>query len=195
MADQAKVPARRSLTWLWMILALVVAGGFLAWLGIESEPTSVPVVVGDSTNAGAGAGLGFTEVSKDSLKVDKSRYAGQAIRVAGVMATGALGPRIFWGDLGTQSNQVPILLRLDSAAAAGFQMQPGASYTVLGTLNQMSDSVSTAWAEAGDFAGEGERMQADFADYFIEVSNIQPSRASSGAGSSAAPAPSGAGES
>ncbi len=188
MADEARKPAGRSLTWLWMILALVVVGGFLTWLGTTSEPTSVPVVEADTAAAGGGeGGLAFTAVPKDSLKTNKGRYAGQVIRVAGVQITGSLGPRIFWGELGNQSSQVPILVRVDSAAAAGTKVQPGASYTLTGTMQAMSDSVSGAWADQGEFTGDGERMQADFADYYLQVSNIQASRTSPGSAGGAAP--------
>ncbi len=184
MAEKAKGPGG-SLTWVWMILALVVVGGFLAWLGTTSEPTSVPVVEADSAAAGEGGGVAFTEVPKDSLRTNKARYLGQTIRVAAVQITGSLGPNIYWGELGSQSSQVPILVRLDSTAAAATQVQPGASYTMTGTMEAMSDSVSGAWAEQGEFTGEGERVQADFADYYLQVSNIQPSRPASGGAASA----------
>jgi hypothetical protein len=45
-----------------------------------------------------------------------------------------------------------------------------------GQVGAMSDSLATAWAEQNEFAGEGEQMQAAFADYYIQVSRIQPAR-------------------
>lgn len=188
MADEAKTgdpvetkqrTSGPSLTWLWMILALVVVGAFLVWLGVESEPTSVVVVEADSTEA---VEPGVTVVVKDTLAADKSAFEGQRIQVAEVEATGGLGPGIFWGELGDRSQQVPILIRLDSAAAEGWMIQSGALYTLTGTVNRMSDSLATAWNEAGEFRGEGEAMQAAFADYYIQTSRIRQSRAGASGG-------------
>ena len=163
-------------TWLWMILALITVAGFLTWLGVASEPTSVAVVE-DTTEGGMDA-AGVTVVPKDTLAADKARFAGQAVRVSNVASTGNLGVGIFWGELGTQANQVPILVRLDSAAQDGFQAQVGGLYTLTGTVRPMSDSLAGVWLEQGELAGEGERMQAAFADYYIQVSNIRPTPAS-----------------
>jgi hypothetical protein len=176
-----------SLTWLWMVLALVSVGGFLTWLGMASEPTSVSVVE-DTTDAGMDSD-GVPVVSKDTLAANKAGFAGQEIRVHNVAATGDLGGGIFWGELGTQANQVPILIRLDSAAQEGFQTQTGGLYTLTGRLFAMSDSLAGVWLDAGELAGEGERMQASFADYYIQVRNIRPTpasqRESGGSGSGA----------
>lgn len=171
-----KVSRSGSLTWLWMVLALVSVGGFLTWLGVTSEPTSVSVVE-DTTEAGMDAD-GVPLVPKDSLAANKGGYVGQEIRVRNVAATGNLGPGVFWGELGTQANQVPILVRLDSAAQEGFQAQMGGLYTLTGMIFAMSDSLAGVWLDAGELAGEGERMQASFADYYIQVSNIRPTPAS-----------------
>lgn len=195
MADEAK-GAGRSLTWLWMLLALASVAGFLVWIGAASEPTSAVAVVeedeGGEGEGGMEADSGLVVLQKDTLAADKARYAGQRVRVAQVEATGSLGDRIFWGELGDRANQVPILVRIDSAAAAGFQVQTGGLYTLTGEVQPMTDSLATAWSEQGEFAGEGERMQAAFADYFIQVSNIRPSRAPrSGSGGGAQSAGSG----
>lgn len=189
MADEARAPGGRNLTWLWMLLALVVVGGFLTWLGVASEPSSVAVVEengeGDEGDGGDDpGGLMFTEVAKDTLAAAKARFEGQQIRVADVQATGSLGPSVFWGELGDQSNQVPILVRMDSSLMAESpQIEQGSSYTITGLLQRMSDSVGTAWADEGVFADEGAQMQATFADFYIRASQIRPTRGGSGGGS------------
>jgi hypothetical protein len=157
-----------------MILALVVVGAFLTWLGMESEPTEVAVV--EDTTEEETVEPGVTEVPKDTLAADKSRFEGERIQVTQVEATGSLGPRIFWGELGDRANQVPILIRLDSAAATGWEMQSGAFYTLTGSVHRMTDSLATVWGEEDEFSGEGEQMQAAFADYYIQTSRIRPSR-------------------
>lgn len=191
MADESrKAKSSGSLTWLWMILALISVVGFLAWLGMASEPTSVAVVETEEEEAEIMA-PGASIVPKDTLAANKPAYEAQLIQVPNVVATGSLGPRVFWGELGDASNQVPILIRLDSVAAAGIQTQMGAAYTVAGLLFPMSDSLAGAWYEEGLLEGEGERMQAGFADYYIQASHIRPTRDAqegSGAGSDTAAA-------
>jgi hypothetical protein len=188
MADGAKAGpgAGRGKTWLWMILALVVVGGFLAWLGMASEPTAVPVVEEEDDQPGEVMDGDVQLVDRETLADDKSAYEGQRVRVQGVEASSELGPRIFWGELGDQANQVPILVRLDSTAAEGWQMRQGSSYDLTGTIQRMSDSIAAEWGEQGEFRGEGEEMQATFTDYFIQTSRIRPARgdgSGSGAGS------------
>lgn len=194
MADEAQTPKRGSLTWLWMVLALVLVAGFLVWLGVASEPSSVAVVEeGDSASAEAAGGMTFTEVAKDTLAAGKARFEGERVRVAGVQVTGKLGPSVFWGELGDRSNQVPILVRMDSAlTSAGLQVEQGAAYTITGLVQRMTDSVTTAWGEEGVFADEGSQMQATFADYYIRASNVRPSQGGS-AGSTGGETSGGAG--
>ena len=183
MADGAKTEStsRRSMTWVWMVLALVVVGGFLVWLGMASEPTAVPVAEGEET-VEAGPDANIPLVAKDTLAADKAAYEGQIIRVQEVEATTELGAAIFWGELGDQANQVPILVRLDSAAAEGWQMQQGGRYNLTGRVSRMTDSVAAARGEQGEFRSEGEEMQATFTDYFIQASRIRPTRSGSSGG-------------
>jgi hypothetical protein len=167
-----------SLAWLWMLLALISVGGFLAWLGMEAEPTSISVV--EEEEAMILDPPSVTVVSKDTLAENKGDYVAQEIRVHNVAITGTLGEKIYWGELGDQTTQIPILVRLDSAAAAGdsisgpFTPQTGAFYSIRGLVFPMSDSLAMAWGEQGEFAGEGEQTQAMFTDYYIQVDDIQP---------------------
>lgn len=176
MADESHAADGRSLTWMWMVLALLVVAGFLTWLGLTSEPSAVRIVEEDTTEAEA-AGGEFAVVPKDTLAANKGRFEGQVVRVPSLEATGMLGESVFWGELGTQQNQVPILIRMDSALAAeGMQVETGSEYSVLGMVYRMSDSIAAVWGEQGVLADEGAQMQATFADYFIEASNIRPAR-------------------
>lgn len=181
MADEAKTgpTSGRSKTLLWMILSLVVVGGFLVWLGMASEPTAVPVVAEDEETAEDVADRDVPLVEKDSLADNKAAYEGRIVRVEDIEATTELGPAIFWGELGDQANQVPILVRLDSAAAEGWELRTGTSYNVTGQVSRMTDSVAAEWGEQGEFRGEGEEMQATFTDYFIQASRIRPARGES----------------
>jgi hypothetical protein len=49
-------------------------------------------------------------------------------------------------------------------------------YTITGVVRQITEAELNAWAEQGEFAGEGEQIQATFADYYIQASSVRPTR-------------------
>jgi hypothetical protein len=158
-----------------MLLALVSVGGFLTWLGLEAEPTSVTVV--ETEEDAMMDPPSIPVVSKDSLAGNKTDFVAQDIRVHNVAITGTLGPRIYWGELGDRNTQVPILLRLDSTSAAGFTPATGTVYSVRGRTYPMNDSIANAWGDDGEFSSEGNQMQAMFTDYYMELTDIRPTPA------------------
>ncbi len=176
MAKQGAAPGGRPMSLVWMVLALVVVGGFLTWLGVSSEPTTVVVVEDEDDENDVGTGNGATVVERDDLAEDRGQFLGQRIRVQGVESTGRLGPAIFWGELGDMGRQIPVLIRVDSAAAEAMQFQSGVPYTITGTIDRVTDELVESWGEAGEFAGEGEQLQATFADYYIQASDVRPTR-------------------
>jgi hypothetical protein len=181
MADRGRAPAGRPMTWIWMVLALVVVGGFLTWLGVASEPTTVVVFDDNEQNGGDPADpTTAAVVNRDTLAGNPGRFAGQRVRVEGVASTGRLGPGIFWGELGDMERQVPILIRLDPGLAETFELQQGVAYTITGQVQQVSEELVDGWAEQGEFTGEGEQLQATFADYYIQATAIRPTGAARG---------------
>lgn len=174
MADLGRAPAGRPMTLLWMVLALVIVGGFLTWLGVASEPTSV-VVVEDGEEDGNGLNNGEARlVERDTLAGNVGAFLGQRVQVRGVQSTGRLGPGIFWGELGDLERQVPILVRMDPELTV--QVESGVEYTILGQVGQVTEELVDTWAEQGEFAGEGEQLQATFADYYLQASVVRPMR-------------------
>jgi hypothetical protein len=176
MADVGRAPAGRPMTLLWMVLALVIVGGFLTWLGIASEPTTVAVVENDGDANDDLANGALTVVERDTLAANMSRFEGQQVQVRGVQSTGRLGPGIFWGELGDQERQVPILVRMDAEQAEAVQIQQGVDYTILGVVQRVDEALVNTWAEQGEFTGEGEQLQATFADYYIQATSVRPTR-------------------
>jgi hypothetical protein len=176
MVDLGRAPAGRPMTLLWMVLALVIVGGFLTWLGLASEPTSLVVIEnndGDENDVTNGT---LTVVERDALAANVAGFAGERIQVRGVASTGRLGPRIFWGELGDMQRQVPVLVRLEPEMAEGFEIQPGVEYTIVGVVRPVTEELVGTWAEQGEFAGEGEQLQATFADYYIQATAVRPTR-------------------
>jgi hypothetical protein len=180
MADRGRAPAGRPMTLVWMVLALVVVGGFLTWLGIASEPTSVVVVEGNGDEQNGAAEEGLVVVERDTLAVGMGQYVNQQVRVRGVPATGRLGPTIFWGELGDMARQRPVLIRMDEPLPGGVAVESGREYTITGQVLPVTEELVDTWAEAGEFAGEGEQMQAAFADYYIQASAVRPTRGAGG---------------
>jgi hypothetical protein len=179
MADLGRAPGGRPMTLVWMALAIVVVVGFLTWLGMASEPTTVVVVEnenGDLDDAEARANGALTVVERDTLAADVGRFAEQQVQVRGVASTGRLGPGIFWGELGDVQQQVPVLVRMDPNIAERVQVQQNVQYTIAGTVRRVTEELVNTWAQQGEFAGEGEQLQATFADYYIEASAVRPTR-------------------
>jgi hypothetical protein len=178
MAERGAAPAGRPMTLVWMVLALVVVGGFLTWLGMVSEPTSVVVVDDyDDENGDPAEPGSVVTVNRDTLAENTARFEGQRVRVERVASTGRLGPGIFWGELGDMERQMPILVRVDPALAERFQVESGVEYTITGEVHQITDELVEEWAAQDEFTGEGEQLQATFADYYIQASAIRPSGA------------------
>jgi hypothetical protein len=173
MADLGRAPAGRPMTLLWMVLALVIVGGFLAWLGVASEPTTVAVVEEDANNDENGT---LTVVEREALMGNVGSYLGQRIRVRGVESIGRLGAGMFWGELGDGDRQAPVLVRMDTELTETVVVEPGVDYTIVGEVQQVSEELVNQWAAQGEFAGEGEQLQATFADYYIQASAVRPTR-------------------
>ncbi len=180
MAERKKAPAGRPLTLLWMVMALVVVGGFLTWLNVTSEPTTVVVVEDVEEDDDVDLPEGVMAVERDQLRDDVGGHLGQMVRVPDVPSTGRLGPGIFWGELGDPERQVPILVRMDPALAEAVEIQPGVSYTITGQIHRVSEEELDEWLEQGEFAGAGEHLQATFADYYIQASAVRPTRGGRG---------------
>jgi hypothetical protein len=145
---------------------------------VASEPTTVAVVEanGDEDDLDE-TGAPVTVVERDALRDNVGGHTGQRIRVRGVESTGRLGPAIFWGELGDPGRQVPILVRLDPAQAGTLDIRQGVAYTITGEIHQVTEDELNTWAEQGEFAGEGEQLQATFADYYIQASSVRPTTA------------------
>jgi hypothetical protein len=182
MAKQGEAPRGRPMTLVWMILALVMVGGFLTWLGVASEPTTV-VVLEENDENGNGVPGDVVAVERDTLAANVGQYEGQEILVRGVASTGRLGPEIFWGELGDVERQIPILIRMDPGAAGQAQIQAGVAYSISGQVLRVTDELVETWAAEGEFAGEGEQLQATFADYYIQARSVRPTTGARGRGS------------
>lgn len=151
---------------LWMATAFIIVAAFLVWLGANSAPSSVGVVEGTEEEESSVA-----SVTLEEFATAAETYTGQVVRLAGAEVASPLGPRAFWISLPTGD---PFLAMLDDGlAAAGVSVAHGEALVLVGTVKEMSEAILAAWDEAGFFEDEGQRMQAEFATMFIEVTTLE----------------------
>jgi len=157
--------------WLWMIVSLISVGGFLAWLGVKSEASTVAVV--EETEDEAGDASTAEVVTLEQLQAGSEPYVGRMIRVEHVSVASRLGERAFWTML---PNGTPYLVKL----AAGAGVEQGEVVTVVGRVAAMSDSVLAAWQQEGVLTDDGQRAEAEFATNFVDAVSIERPAAPAG---------------
>jgi hypothetical protein len=155
------------LTWLWMLLALVMIGGFLAWLSVTAEPTSVAVAERSSSDDSGGPTL---RVSLAQLSNNPLAFQGQHVEVAEVAVASRVGDRLFWTQF---PNNTPFLTKLnDALVGQGVTVRSGEVLTVTGRILPMSDSIMNAWKADGTLQTPDQQMEAEFATSFLEVDAV-----------------------
>lgn len=168
----AKNDSRRGATNLGtplMIVAFVVIGGFMYWLSQQAaaeraqrEIAEVPV---EDTTPTTGA------VPVGDIETDGTPFVGQEVRINATNVASLLGQQGFW--LETPSGNPFLISKGPEVMASGVAISPGSPVSVTGTVHAMSDSVLTAWTEAGTIA-EGDRIVAEFATHFVEATDVEP---------------------
>ncbi len=168
--------------WVLAGVAVVAIVAFLWWLGNAAQPTQVKVAEGGTAadSAAASEEASATAVPVGEFATNPTGYEGQTIRLTGLEVASMLGTEAFWIQL---PNQVPFLIKLDSAGAArGAPLKAGARVTVTGTVFPMKDSVLTAWEQSGAIQA-GQRDEASFANAFFAAHRALVSNAAAGSAS------------
>ena len=159
-----------------MILCFLAIGGFLYWLSITAETAEV-VAVEEAVEELGGNVVAFADFSTGT-----GSYIGQEITLRGVAVASLLGPHCVWTSL---EGGTPYLLHFaESALADSVNVVSGGSLSLIGTVMAMSDSILDAWEAVGAFPQENDRIQAEFAEDFIEVTSVVDAEAGSAAPSS-----------
>lgn len=152
--------------WLAMSLAVIMVAAFMVWLGANSAPSTASVVEETEEEVAT-----VVPATVEELDTSAEAYMGQVVRVAGVEVVSRLGARAFW--IGLPSGTPFLAMMADDLAAAGVSVAPGDTLLVVGTVKARTDEILAAWDAAGVFEDEGQRMQAEFATVFIEVSSLE----------------------
>jgi len=142
-----------------MLVAFLGIGGFMYWLNGAAQPAEVEVVeepVDDGT----------PRVTYDDFATDPATHLGQVIRVTGVPVTSGFGSNGFWTQA---SGGQPFLVHVSGTPT----IPAGGTAEMVGSVMSMSDSVLTAWEEAGHIAGAGDRAAAEFSEAFFEAESVE----------------------
>ena len=111
-----------------------------------------------------------TAAALSEFSTGTAAYVGQEVTLEGIEVVSLLGTQALWMNL---DNGTPYLLHLtEMALADSVAVAQGDVVTVNGTVMEMSDSILDAWAAAGAFSQETDRIQAEFAVDFLEVTSI-----------------------
>lgn len=156
---------------LLMLLCFLVMGGFLYWISITAEPTEVVIEEPDED-------VMVNEVAFADFSAGPPTYLGQELTLRGVMVSSPLGPHAFWTSLGDVQQTAYLLHFSDLLVADSVSVTAGSTVDVSGTVMQMSDSILDAWEAAGSLPGAADRIQAEFAETFIEVTVLGGDEAS-----------------
>jgi hypothetical protein len=159
-----------------MVLCFLAIGGFLYWLSITAEPTTI--VVEEVVNTELTNAVAFADFSAAT-----DSYMGQVISLEGIDVTSLLGPQAFWTSLEDAQRTAYLLHFSEAALADSVSVMSGNSVTVTGMVTAMSDSILDAWEAAGAFPQENDRLLAEFAEDFIEVSSVSVDGAEADEGS------------
>lgn len=147
---------------LLMLLSFLVVGGFLYWLSVTAEPTEVVVEEPEDD-------VVVNEVAFADFSSGPPAYVGQELTLRSVAVTSLLRPHAFWTNLADQQQTAYLLHLSDALLADSVSVDLGMIVDVTGTVVQMSDSILDAWEAAGAFPNDIDRLTAEFAETFIEV--------------------------
>ncbi len=158
-----------------MIVAFLAVAAFLWWLSVTAQGTEVPdATVEDTAQTGPVA----KQVQLMDLQQKPDSLVGQDVTVNGAEVASQLGKQAFWINL---PNKNPFLVTLGPQLVRdSIQVKNQQTVNVTGTVQAMSDSVLNTWV-ADSVITEGQRLEAEFATYFIEAHRLKVQAPQAGA--------------
>ena len=167
MADKASRRGAVDPGMVLMVVAFATMGGFIFWLSGQAAAERELAIVEDTVVVDEFASA--RSVSADDIRLDATPFEGQLIRLAAFDVDGTLGTQGFWLAV---PNGNPFLVSMSAEVMAeGLAVGLESRVTVTGTVYAMNDSTLTAWTEAGGI-GEGDRIVAEFATYYLEAAQV-----------------------
>jgi hypothetical protein len=158
------------LTIVFMAIAIVLVVGFMYWLAVSSEPSQVAAVRENSGDEAPTIDDSPAAVDTDQFAADPAAYRGRNVELQNVTVAAPIGTHAFWIDLpGGQ----PFLVRMaQSVVAEGRAVRAGETVSISGPVFERTDSVISAWQQEGVITTDGQRMEVEFAQNFIEARRV-----------------------
>lgn len=177
MAENAKTRggAFSQFSWLFMLLAVGLTAGFMVWLAVESEPTTVAVMeeppAEEETVAPDAARLALSDL------VNAAQYEGQAVVVENVPFVAGIAPQLHWTVL---PNSNSYLIRLAPSLVEQGYGQVGQILTLTGTIRPLNDDVIAEWRQSGVITEDAQAAQIQGVPTYLDVTSIDGGASSAG---------------
>lgn len=181
MADNASRRGATNLGMPLMILAFATIGGFVFWLNSQvGNELNIRQAYADSIAAAEEEEANRPPlISAERIQMDASPFDGSLIRLEEVPVASTLGTQGYWLEM---PNGNPFLISVaPSVEVVGGDIEAGHDVWLTGRVTAVSDSVLDAWTGAGTI-GDGDRLAAEFATYFIEVLQLRVAPGGNGQG-------------
>ena len=174
-----------------MIVAFLGIAGFLYWLSVTAVGTTsggIPVVEEDP----------FPDaipIAASALESNPLQFEGALLRIPDVSVVSRVGDEAFWTQLPNDENFFVRMGPELTGDSVPVTVASGdvASY-VVGVLHIMNDSTLDAWEAQGAFENTATgRLEAEFADVFLELVHLEPGAPEAEEGAEDEPSPPGDG--
>ena len=150
------------------VATFVIVGGFLWWLTGRSEEyvTSISVEeVGEATGEDLSSA---TTIPVDVFGVDPMGQADNLIQINGLNIQSLLDSEAFFVEVAGQ----PYLVKMsESLVADSVSVAMGENVSVIGRVQQMTDSIADSWVAVGSLS-EANKIVATFSETFIEALDV-----------------------
>lgn len=156
-----------------MLLAFVLVGGFLYWLNLTAEPTSVEIVEEATDERPSASAI----LDVDDFLANPEGQIDAVVEVTNARVASRLGAQAFW----IGPDDAPYLVKMSPELfEQGMNISVESTVNLIGTVYMMSDSVLNSWDSLGVFGNPGDRIVAEFATSFLEAMDIEGEGSGSG---------------
>lgn len=147
----------------WIIVAVVMVVALLGWLATSSRSGSGMEDAAVDVNAPE-------VVALDNIAQNGYLFIGETVKVEEVGVSSRLGDYAFWA---LTSQSMPFLVKLDREIVdGGFTFEDGDIVTMVGVLRKLTPEVLDGWEAEGVFQSSDDRMVAEFATEYFEVTEV-----------------------
>ena len=164
----ATAGTNRSVTWIWMIGALLVVGVFLVWLGITSEPSVIEGPVVEEASGPLQTAATGTPIQPEMLNSGAAGLVGTQVEVTATVSQ-ALGSSLVLLALPGGGS---FLVKSDAASVS--MIQPNSAVRIVGTVMDKTDALVSQWEQDGSLDAANAVIAGFGEPYYIEAVELRP---------------------